>query len=223
MARRTSGGSRSVGAAAAAAKRHGGRPTIAEAKRRQELLLDVAGTMFMTLGYDGASIDAVAEAAGMSKRTVYAHYADKSALFSAVLRQLIDRWLAPICRFEASRDALDATLMEIGRHLLSSTLEPSAVRVHRIIVAEAERQPGFGRLADTEGGKRAVRAIAIVLQRHRQDLRLADLETAAAQFMSLVIDHYLRLACLGVETGAQDIEGCVRTAVDLFLNGALRR
>lgn len=209
--------------AAAVARGQGGRPTAAEARRRQEHLLDVAGAMFMKLGFDGTSIDAVAEAAGMSKRTVYARYADKSALFSAVLRRLIARWLAPICRFEASTDALEPTLMEIGRHLLTSALAPSAVRVHRIIVAEAERQPAFGRLAHTEGCQPAVRAIAAVLRRHRDRLRLVDFETAAQQFMSLVIDHPLRLACLGVETDAAAIELRVAAAVDLFLGGALKR
>ena len=64
----------------------GGRPTVAEAQRRQAYLIDVAGAMFMKLGFDGTSIDAVADAAAMSKRTVYARYADKSELFSAVLR-----------------------------------------------------------------------------------------------------------------------------------------
>jgi AcrR family transcriptional regulator len=213
----------STSGAASVAKGPGGRPTAAEARRRQEHLLDVAGAMFMRLGFDGTSIDAVAEAAGMSKRTVYARYADKSALFSAVLRRLIARWLAPICRFEASTDALEPTLMEIGRHLLASALAPSAVSVHRIIIAEAARQPAFGRLAHTEGCQPAVRAIAAVLRRHRERLRIADFETAAQQFISLVIDHNLRLACLGVETKAGDIEPRVVAAVDLFLNGALKR
>lgn len=219
VARGTAGGA----AAATVRKRHGGRPTVAEAKRRHEHLLDVAGAMFMKLGFGGTSIDAVAEAAGMSKRTVYARYADKNELFSAVLRRLIDRWLAPISHFQARKEALEPTLVEIGRHLLASALAPSAVSVHRIIVAEAERQPAFGRLADTEGGQPAVRAIAAVLRRHQHRLRLVDFERAAAQFMSLVIDHPLRLASLGIATDTLDIEASVQAAVDLFLNGALRR
>ena len=56
--------------------------------------------MFMKHGFDGTSIDAVAEAASMSKRTVYARYRDKNELFSAVLRDLIDRWLVPINQFQ---------------------------------------------------------------------------------------------------------------------------
>jgi TetR/AcrR family transcriptional repressor of mexJK operon len=205
------------------AARHGGRPTQAEARRRQEHLLEIAGVMFMKLGFDGTSIDAVAEAAGMSKRTVYARYRDKNALFSAVLRGLIERWLVPINRFQSSDAALEPMLVEIGRHLLMSALAPQAVSLHRIIVAEAERRPEFGRLANQEGRQAGVRAIAAAMQRHRAELRSDDLAHAAEQFMSLVIDSSLRLAALGMKPRGTDIEGRVRAAVDLFLNGARRR
>ncbi len=75
--------------------RRGGRPTREEAEARDVRLLDVATRLFMERGFDGTSIDAVAEAAGVSKPTVYAHYHDKRDLFAAVLRGRIRKWLAP--------------------------------------------------------------------------------------------------------------------------------
>jgi TetR/AcrR family transcriptional regulator, mexJK operon transcriptional repressor len=205
-----------------AAAGRGGRPTVADARRRQAYLIEVAGAMFMKLGFDGTSIDAVAEAAAMSKRTVYARYRDKSELFSAVLRDLIERWLVPINRFQSSDAALEPMLVEIARHLLTSALAPQAVRLHRIIIGEAERRPEFGRLAHSEGRQAGIRAIAAALKRHRAKLRVDDLEQAAEQFMSLVIDSSLRLAALGIKSGHPDIEGRIGAAVDLFLNGARR-
>src|ERR1700731_1343596 len=74
----------------------GGRPTREEAVRRDARLLDVATTLFMERGFDGTSIDAVAEAAVVSKPTVYARYRDKRDLFAAVLRGRIRDWLAPL-------------------------------------------------------------------------------------------------------------------------------
>jgi len=197
----------------------GGRPTVADAQRRQAYLIEIAGAMFMKLGFDGTSIDAVAEAASMSKRTVYARYKDKGELFSAVLRDLIERWLVPITRFQSSDAALEPMLLEIARHLLTSALAPQAVSLHRIIISEAERRPEFGRLANSEGRQAGVRAIAAALERHRPRLRVDDLEHAAEQFMSLVIDSSLRRAALGIRRD-RDIEGRIRAAVDLFLNGA---
>ena len=201
----------------------GGRPTVADAQRRQAYLIEVAGAMFMKLGFDGTSIDAVAEAAAMSKRTVYARYKDKSELFSAVLRDLIERWLVPITRFQSSDAELEPMLLEIARHLLTSALAPQAVSLHRIIIGEAERRPEFGRLAHSEGRQAGIRAIAAALERHRAKLRSDDLEQTAEQFMSLVIDSSLRGAALGIRPRNRDIETRIRAAVDLFLNGARRR
>src|SRR4030088_3674894 len=74
----------------------GGRPTREEAVRRDARLLDVATKLFMERGFEGTSIDAVAETAGVSTPTVYARYHDKRDLFTAVLRATIQRWLAPL-------------------------------------------------------------------------------------------------------------------------------
>lgn len=200
--------------------RRGGRPTRAEEPRRRAHLLKVAGDMFMRYGFDGTSMDAVAEKAGVSKRTLYVRYADKKGLFNAVLRGRIAECITPINRFKSSSGDLETTLLHIGRHLLRSALAPSSVSVHRIIVAEARRQPEFGRLANAEGWRPGVRAIAAVLGRHENALRIADKEAAAAQFMSLVVDNALRMETFGIKTDKRMIEKSVRAAVDLFLNGA---
>jgi TetR/AcrR family transcriptional repressor of mexJK operon len=201
----------------------GGRPTRAEAERRRQHLIETAGAMFMKLGFDGTSIDAVAEAACMSKRTVYARYRDKNELFSAVLRDLIDRWLVPINQFQLGTRELEPMLMEIGRHLLGSALAPQVVSLHRIILGESERRPDFGRLANAEGRQPAIRAIAAALRRQASQLRVNDLERAAEQFISLVIDSDLRLAAFGIGPAPDEIEERVRQAVDLFLHGVRGR
>ena len=69
----------------------------------------------------------------------------------------------------------------------------------------------------------AIRAIATILRRHAERLNVTDFERAAEQFVSLAIDHNLRLATLGIETPQREIETRVEAAVDLFLAGTLRR
>src|ERR1700730_13854404 len=106
----------------------GGRPTREEAVRRDARLLDVATTLFMERGFDGTSIDAVAEAAGVSKPTVYARYRDKRDLFAAVLRGRIRDWLAPISAaaeaqaIETNPKSIKTTLHELSRHMVAYTL-----------------------------------------------------------------------------------------------------
>jgi TetR/AcrR family transcriptional regulator, mexJK operon transcriptional repressor len=198
--------------------RRGGRPTLAEARRREERLLETAGAMFMRHGFDGTSIDGVAEAAGVSKRTLYARYRDKNALFRAVLRQLIERWLVPIQDFRTGTSDLEPMLREIARHLLASALQPMPVAIYRIIIAESQRRPEFGQLAQAGGRQAAVRAVAAALDRFRSEIRPHDLELAAEQFISVVVDSPLRLAALGLRD-PREMETRIGAAVDLFLNG----
>jgi hypothetical protein len=54
-------------------------------------------------------------------------------------------------------------------------------------------------------------------------LRVSDLERAAEQFISLVIDSDLRLAAFGIGPAPDEIEERVRQAVDLFLRGVRGR
>jgi hypothetical protein len=97
------------------------------------------------------------------------------------------------------------------------------VSLHRIILGESERRPEFGRLANAEGRQPAIRAIAAALRRQASQLRVNDLERAAEQFISLVIDSDLRLAAFGIGPGQSEIEQRVRQAVDLFLHGVRSR
>ncbi|WP_157791176.1 TetR/AcrR family transcriptional regulator, partial [Bradyrhizobium japonicum] len=77
-------------------KSRGGRPTKTAAIERDQRLIEVATRLFLDRGFDATSLDAVAEAARVSKPTVYSRYGDKRGLFAAVLRREIARWLAPL-------------------------------------------------------------------------------------------------------------------------------
>ena len=56
-------------------------------KRRQ--ILDGACKVFLDLGFDGASMGAIARAAGVSKGTLYVYFADKCRLFEAIVEEAV--------------------------------------------------------------------------------------------------------------------------------------
>jgi AcrR family transcriptional regulator len=208
-------------------RRGGGRPTRAEAVRRDARLLDVATTLFMARGFDGTSIDAVAEAAGVSKPTVYARYRDKRDLFEAVLRDRIREWLAPIsAAAEAQATAsnpenIETTLHELGRHMLSQASMPECATLKRILAAQAVQFPELAKLAYEDGWQRGVRGVAILLQQFaaRGEIKVDDSELAAEMFLNLLLGHSARLAIHGMSTDPEFLERRSWAAVELFLNG----
>ena len=184
----------------------GGRPTREEAVRRDARLLDAATTLFMERGFDGTSIDAVAEAAGVSKPTVYVRYRDKRDLFAAVLRGRIRDWLAPLSAAaeaqatEANPKSIETTLHELSRHMLAHALLPECATLQRILAAQAVQFPELAKLAHEDGWLRGVRGVAILLQHFaaRGLIKVDDPELAADLFLNLLLGYSARLALHGI-------------------------
>jgi TetR/AcrR family transcriptional regulator, mexJK operon transcriptional repressor len=205
----------------------GGRPTREEAEVRDARLLDVATNLFMERGFDGTSIDAVAEAAGVSKPTVYARYRDKRDLFAAVLRGRIRKWLAPVSAAaeaqatETSPKSLKTTLHELSRHMVAYTLAPEAGALQRILSAQAVQFPELAKLANEEGWLRTVRGVSSILRQAaaRDQIKVDDPELAADMFLNLVLGHCKRLAVYGITADPKTEERHRKAAVDFFLNG----
>jgi AcrR family transcriptional regulator len=65
-------------------------PRAEQVERNRRLVLDAARQVFLAKGYDGATLDAIAETAGFSKGVVYSQFANKADLFFALLEQRID-------------------------------------------------------------------------------------------------------------------------------------
>ena len=206
------------------ARRAGGRPTRLAALERDERLLAIATGMFMEHGFEGTSMDALAEAAAVGKATLYARYTDKAALFSAVLRRRILQVYEPLeTEFSLVDDEADLrdTLRAVARRLLARTLAPDAAALGRILAAQGFRFPELGQLAVREGLTRQVRLIATILARFadRHPTRVGDPEVAADLFLSITLGRAAKAALYGVPLDEHLLEQRLEMAVDVFLDG----
>ena len=209
----------------------GGRPTREEAAQRDERLIEVATSLFMERGFEATSIDAVAEAAGVSKQTVYAHYRDKRDLFATVLQGRIQRWLAPLSAAAEAQAAgvgpkdIETALHDLSRELLALSAAPGACMLHRILAAQAFQFPEIATLAYEEGWLRGIRAVASLLQKFaaRGQIEVEDPEPAAEFFLSLVLERPKRLASYGITASPETHERWRQAAVELFLKGVKTR
>ena len=206
-------------------RRAGGRPTKAAAAERDERLLAIATRMFMEQGFEATSMDRLAEAAAVGKATLYGRYADKAALFAAVLRRRILQVYVPleaeVSTYSGAETDLAGLLRRVARHLLAHGWSHDSLALSRILAAQSGRFPELGQLAVREGTTRQIRLIAAILTRfatsHRY--RLTDLDLAAELFLGITLGRFFKTALFGVPIDLEEADRRVDVAVDIFLNG----
>ncbi len=105
-----------------------GRRAQAHEARRAAILKSAQG-VFARQGLDGASVEAIAKAAGLSKANLLYYYPSKDALYLAVLEQGLSLWLLPFGRFTQDEDPVAAIEAFIGFKLEMSRDHPEVSRL----------------------------------------------------------------------------------------------
>ena len=97
--------------------------------RNEARILDAAQDVFATYGYEGSTIDEVADRAGISKPNLHYYYKRKKDLYLAVLRRTLEIWLIPLRELDRNGDPA----LEIGNYIAQkvelSRKFPAASRV----------------------------------------------------------------------------------------------
>jgi len=108
-----------------------GAPWVRVASDSRDPLLraaaDAAQSVFIELGYARTTMDSIARAAGASRKTLYARYANKAEMLTAVVNRLLDAALAPHEAPPAAEPAPReprALLLQLSHELSSSRPRP---------------------------------------------------------------------------------------------------
>ena len=189
--------------------------------RKFDQVLEGAREVFLADGFEGASVDDIARAAGVSKATLYTYFPDKRLLFMEVAttecRRMADRALDLIGAEAPPRQVLTVAAGQIVPFLLSDFVQ----KVFRICVAERERFPELGRAfyacGPEMGRTRLIEYLAAAVA--RGELAIDDLEMAAEQFSELCKAKLWARAVFGIQSSFSqaEIDDVVRNAVDTFL------
>jgi TetR/AcrR family transcriptional repressor of mexJK operon len=202
-------------------RRSGGRPTAQAAAQLETTILGAATTAFLADGYAATTIEAIARACGVAKRTIYARWSGKPALFRAVLERLMARWLSDTGDW-ADSDDLETALNGASARILAVALTHEAVALNRLLIAESARFPELPLMMRQAGAGEGTARIAALLDRAvaRGALPPQDTIFAAEQFLHLVVAGPQRRALgLGPPLGEQQIEAWRKATVTLFLSG----
>ena len=155
-------------------------------------ILAAGRRVFVSQGYLGASMDAVAATAGVSKRTVYQYFTDKESLFSAVVLDTVDRgyeFFAPHIRALAEAADIEEALRANSRLTLAGVMRPEILQMRRLVIAEAERFPDVGRAFYERSWGRTLALLAQTFQRlhDRGVLHVPHPERSAHLYTWLVV------------------------------------
>jgi len=204
-----------------AARRFGGRPTAEAAVLLEAAILDQATAAFLAEGYAATTIEAIARTCGVAKRTIYARWSGKPALFRAVLERLMAKWMSSAGDW-TDGETLEATLKAAADDILAVALTPEAIALHRLVIAESGRFPELPLMLRQAGAGEGTARIAALLDRavSRGDLPPRDTAFAAEQFLNLVLAGPQRRALgLGRPLDHDQIKLWRDSAVALFLFG----
>lgn len=203
-----------------------GRPTREQAEARHEELLDRALDHFLDKGFEQATIEAIAADVGMTKRTVYARYADKASLFRAAVNRAIDRYAIPDEQIRATDVGdLAQTLTNIAMLRIDLVSSPRGLKLQRIIQTESYRFPDIFTDSYEVGAMPTIKFLAKLLRRETAagNLAIDDYFGAANAFMSLVVTGPVRFILAASPLPPEEIEKRVAFGVRLFLDGARPR
>ena len=203
-----------------------GRPTRDQAEARHRELLDTALDIFLNKGFEATTMEGVAAAVGMTKRTVYARYPDKAALFIATVQRAIERLIVSDATLAAlETDDLEATLTAVARMRFAQVMTPEGLKLQRIINTQSYRFPQIFMMSYEQGAGPVIAFIADLLRRHDNAgaVCVDQPEMAANIFMSMVVSGPVRIIVSGNPLSQQEIDARIDFSVRLFLNGVRPR
>jgi TetR/AcrR family transcriptional repressor of mexJK operon len=199
--------------------------------RKHRAILEAATTAFLEKGYLGTTMDEIAAAAGVSKQTVYKHFADKESLFTEIVVSTVNAAADPIHEEVANLGEsgdLEADLRDLARRELAAVLQPELMRLRRLVIGEVSRFPELGRIFYERGQGRTTASLATAFERLARagELDVEDPELAGAHFnwliMSAPVSRAMMLGDEGMPT-RQELERYADGGVRAFLRAYARR
>lgn len=190
---------------------------------KRQAIIDAAKRAFLAHGYSGTSMEAIAEAAPVSKPTLYSHFHSKQELFAAVIGGHCEDLLSTLSRVQTGQRDPVASLKAIAGAFVDLIYSNEALDLYRLIIAEQRNFPDLGELIYRSGPDPVFKQLSSYLTElnARDVLHTVDVVTSSQLFLGM-LQGYKHFRCLmGLQPGLSEAEKehLIDTAVSLFLKG----
>ena len=179
-------------------------------------ILRAARPIMLRDGLGGTTLDRVSAEGGIAKMTLYRHFPSKEALFEGLVTATCEYMredLENAPSADIDQPAANRLADEL-RAFTSALIEPDALALYRLIVADGWRFPGLARIFDQSGMQVIRRRIAELLE--TDGVPADQLRQVAAEVVALALGDAYQRAILGIveegdgEAFAQQIDVAVK-------------
>ncbi|MGA7490429.1 MAG: TetR/AcrR family transcriptional regulator [Xanthobacteraceae bacterium] len=184
--------------------------------RKRASIVVGAKAVFLRNGFEGASMDGIAAAAGVSKMTVYRYFHGKEELFAGVITELCERIIEDDLELVLERRPEEA-LRGFARRVMAILFAPDTIELHRIVISESRRFPALGRLFYRSGPEACIAMLAGYFERHKRrgTLNPRSPRRSAEEFLELLRGYAHLRVLLGLQKApsAREVEERIEAAV----------
>lgn len=188
--------------------------------KRLNQVIETAARQFQDQGFERTSMDAIAQASGVSKVTIYRYFPSKEALFEAVVGERTDQVFGGLPAKNLDPAEPQAALSIIGERFLALKRSDPVIGIFRAMYAAAGQQRPACEAFFRQGPEKLVRQVASYLEAANTagSLSVPNPGAAADQFLALFLgmDHMKAMLGLGKPSKARD-RRLVADNVQLFL------
>ncbi len=194
---------------------------------KRAAVLEAAKQLFAAHGFEGVSMDQIAQQAGVSKLTLYSHFGDKEGLLSAAVRAHCEQEMPVALLQPAPGTPLREHLIGIGRAFHALANSPTAIAGHRMLTAPSALSPQLAARFWDDGPARIQEGLAALLKQRVDagELLIEDTTLAASHLCALLKGEAHARLMLGHPEPLDDAEAerQMESAIDLFLRAYARR
>ncbi|MEZ6031303.1 MAG: TetR/AcrR family transcriptional regulator [Hyphomonadaceae bacterium] len=189
----------------------------------RERILSAARKIFLDGPPEQATMDAVAQQAGMSKKTIYREFKSQVELLGALLIENV----ADLGAFPPPRPDDDIELELYGTlvRMVTHFTSPRSMALARLIISEIRRYPELVNASKPKGFPREILADWLASPVVRAKYQIDDPSDAAAMLFGMVMQDagFKLLFATGEAMPQHTIEMRARRAVSIFLRGVRRQ
>ena len=188
---------------------------------KREDIIEAAVGEFKAHGYHATSMDSIAAAAKVSKRTVYNHFDNKEKLFQAITQELFDRAIQ-VSEYPYDPDIpIREQLQRIAEHVMALLSSEDFLGLARVITSESLGSPELTKANFDEFQESAIGVVKWIKQATNDGkLKVTDPIDGGKQFLALIetFAFWPQLFSYKPIPSKKKQKAIIDSAIDIFLN-----